>query len=1159
MLAGALALAVPLAAAAQSSAVRARVTDRVDLSRLTTLRGNTHPLARAQYDQGAAPPDLPMNRILLVLKRSSDQEAALQDLLVQQQVTGSASYHKWVTPDQFGQQFGPADADIQAVTGWLTSYGFQSIKVSKGRTVVEFSGTAAQVQSALHTEIHKYVVNGEAHWANASDPQIPTALTPVISGFASLHNFPRKRPLVRSGQKAPAVLTPGAKPLVTFTDGSHGVAPADFNVIYNVASGMTGAGVTIAVVSDTDINVQDVDRFRSIFGLPSNDPQTVLNGPDPGDIGDDAEEEAVLDVTWAGAVAPNATVKLVVSEDTNDVNGVDLSEVYIVENNLADVMTESILLCEADASSNAAFYSSLAEQAAAQGITYLVASGDGGPDGCDDFSTVPTVDAPPSVNILASTPFTIAVGGTEFNDTASPNTYWQSASGTNGESAKSYIPENVWNESCTALSATCAVIGLWSSGGGQSAVFLAKPPWQSGVAGIPTANARFLPDVSLNAANHDGYVVCYLSSCASPNPEFYVFSGTSASAQAFGGIMALVVQQAEARQGLANYVLYKLAASETLSSCNGSSTTTPPISTCVFNDITSGNTNIPGETGFPASIGYDEATGLGSVNVSNLVNNWASARVSASTTTLSLNGGAAVNVTHGTAVPVSITVSAKSPATGTPTGDVSLISTSSTWKGTDGFTLSSGSVNASTILLPGGTYTVTAHYEGDGTFTGSNSTPPVSVTVSPESSVTGVGIVIGFPCTLSTSVAYGSSYILSGGVTDSTASGTVCLPSPRGAFPTGTVTLTDTFNGNTNPLDGGTFTLNSAGYFEDQTIQLPAGVHSIRAVYNGDNSFGSSTSTSDVVTVTQATTATSVAASQTTVASGTPVTLTATVSTQSNATANASQEPTGTVQFYLGGTAFGNPVTVTGGVNSSTGFAQAVAVDSNTTLASGANVITAKYLGDSNYAASAISSGVTVTVGSAGINLSPGCSSATITIGAPGQSGSCLITVTGANGFNGTVALSAAVTGAPASAVDSPTCSFGAPDSNFTAPSTIALSTTSETGNATMTCSSTAASEILFGPSNHPSGRNWLLAVVAVALALFFLVVPKQRRWKLVPLAVLVAVVVTAGVSCGGGGSSGGGSGGGNPGTTVGAYTVTVTATPSVGTAQSTAVTVNVQ
>jgi hypothetical protein len=971
MLAGALALVAPLSAYAQSNAVRPRVTDRVDTSQLTVLSGNTHPLARAQYDQGAAQPNLPMDRMQLVLKRSAEQEAALQDLLEQQQVKSSPSYHKWLTPDQFGQQFGPADGDIQTVTSWLASFGFQAINVSRGRTLIEFSGTAAQVETALHTSIHRYVVNGESHWANASDPQIPAALAPVISGIVSLHDFRKKHLSVRSSENALRTVGPGASPAVTFSGGSHALGPADFGVIYNVAgSGMTGTGVTIGVIARTNISsVTDIEQFRSIFSLTPNDPQIVLNGPDPGVVNPDEEGEAVLDATWSGAVAPNATVKLVVSESTNAADGIFLSEFYIIDNNLADVMTESFISCEANTSSNeASAIEFVAEQAAAQGITYLVASGDGGPDSCDDQTMIPTTDAPASVNVLASTPFTIAVGGTEFDDTANPSQYWKATNGAGVESAISYIPENVWNESCTSNCGQLS-IGLWSSGGGRSAIF-PKPSWQAGVAGIPAQNSRFVPDVAVTAAGHDAYLVCLDGSCQGTGcppgtPQCFAgFGGTSASVQAFGGIMALVVQKTGERQGQANYVIYKLAGGETLSSCNGSSTATLPISTCIFNDTTSGNTNIPGETGFTAGPGYDETTGLGSVNVTNLVNQWHTAIVNASTTTLTLNNSTAVNITHGQSVPVSITVAAKAPATGTPTGDVSIIAGSTTGQGVGRFTLTNGSTpGATTTLLPGspipgGSYSVTAHYAGDGTFLASDSAP-VSVIVNPESSLTTLGIVTP-TSNNAASVVYGSPYILAVQVTNS--SGAVCNPSGINgpACPTGTVTLTD----NGNPLDGvnGNFTLNSLGEFEDQPIQLFVGIQNIKAVYAGDNSFNGSTSSSDVVTVTQAPTTTSVSVSQTTVLPNTNVTITATIATQSNATADAAQEPNGTVQFFVNGTAFGAPAAVIGGVNSNTHFAQATASIFTTALAGGQNAITAEYLGDSNYAASAVSPSVTVTV-----------------------------------------------------------------------------------------------------------------------------------------------------------------------------------------------------
>jgi hypothetical protein len=1190
LVAGALTVMSPLAVFAQSGTVAARVTERIDVSKLVTLRGNTHALARAQNDQGAAPPDLPMNRIMLVLKRSAEQESALQNLLTQQQVNGSPSYHQWLTPDQFGQQFGPADSDIQAVTSWLASYGFQSIKVSRGRTVIEFSGTAAQVAAGLHTSIHKYLVNGESHWGNASDPQIPAALAPVVAGFASLHNFPKRASSSRSTQVAKLTTDSNGTPQITFTDNSHGLAPADFNTIYNInPATMTGAGVTIGVIARTNIIPQDVADFRSTFGLTPNPPTIILNGPDPTDLGGGEEAEAVLDATWSGAVAPAATVKLVVSEPTNSAAGEDLSEFYIIDNNLADVMTESFSVCEAAFFQNgvdsldgptgaAAFYSGMAEEAAAQGITYTVASGDSGPDGCASPSALAASGSGASVNLLASTPFTTAVGGTEFHDcdplpgcNENSGTYWNALNApTTRGSAKSYIPENVWNESCSVAQCGASFAGLWSSGGGASIAF-GKPSWQAGVVGIPAANARFLPDVSMAAAGHDGYALCLDASCqaSSPGgPGFAILSGTSASAQVFGGVMALVDQKMGGRVGVANYALYKLAATEPPTSptnpttCNAS---TPPASTCIFNDVTVGNTNLTfvGETGFSAAIaaGYDEATGLGSVNVSNLVNNWHTAITSATTSTLTLNNGTAVSITHGASVPVSVVVAPVPPATGTPTGDVSLIATSATDQGVDDFRLTAGSANWSTTLLPGGgPYQVHAHYGGDGTFLGSDSSP-ASVTVMPEASQITFGIVVsnGTSCSTVPSLTYGSAYVLTATVADVHASSTPCSPNESGSSPTGIVTLSDTVNATTSALDGGTFKLNSFGEVEDQTIQLTAGMHTIKASYLGDPSFAPSGPVSAVVNVSKAPTTTSVSASQTTVAAGASVTLTATVGTTSNATANSSQEPSGTVQFFVNGTPLGSAVTVSGGVNPNTLFAQATAQFSSTTLANGADVITAQYSGDGNYSPSAISPSVTVNVGTSGVNVSTGCASSTITIASPGQSASCLITVTGANNFSGTMTLACGISNSPASASDLPGCSFGAPDSSFTTPGTITLSTSSETGTATLTVTSTAASHLLAPPSSRRQGPNWLLvSEIGAALACMFLMAlaTRKRRGAITFAAVLfLATAVVTG--CSGGNNSGTG-GTGNPGTTIGAYTITVKVTPTGGTATSVPITVNV-
>jgi subtilase family serine protease len=211
----------PFSTQATGSAPSSLITHSIDESRLTVLRGNTHPLARPQFDLGTAPATLPMQRMLLVLKRSAAQELSLRTLLDNQQDKASPNYHKWLTPEEYGKQFGPTDADIQTITSWLQSHGFQ-VGTTKGRTVLEFSGSASQVQAAFHTSIHKYVVNEEQHWANSSDPSIPTALTPAVAGVLTLHNFLKKPQIRISKQQVAAKVTPGKRPEITFTNGSHG-------------------------------------------------------------------------------------------------------------------------------------------------------------------------------------------------------------------------------------------------------------------------------------------------------------------------------------------------------------------------------------------------------------------------------------------------------------------------------------------------------------------------------------------------------------------------------------------------------------------------------------------------------------------------------------------------------------------------------------------------------------------------------------------------------------------------------------------------------------------------------------------------------------------------------------------------------------------------
>src|SRR5246127_1498099 len=717
------AMAFPAFSRAQTAPPKpALITQPIEESKLTVLRGNTYPLALAKYDRGAAPASLPIQRMLLVLKRSPELEASLVALLDQQQDKSSRNYHAWLTPEQFGQQFGPADADIQAITSWLQLQGFQVARVSNGRTVIEFSGTAAQVQSAFHTEIHKYAVNGADHWANASDPQIPTALVPAVAGVLTLHNFPRHAMNQIVGTfkrtKGTSALTP-VGPLFTLPNffpnfTFYGIGPYDFATIYNVSPlwnatpAINGTGQTIAIVGETDVDFVDLQRFRALFGITSNDPAMIVDGPDPGLQPDEIESD--LDLEWSSAVAPGAAIKFVVAATTDTTLGVDLAAQYMVDHNVASIVSESYGICEAAlGTAGNQFFNQLWQQAAAQGMSVFLSSGDSGSAGCDR-------DNPAQFGLqvsgFASTPYTTTVGGTDFNDVSNPTTYFNATNDAHQASAKSYIPETTWNDSCTNsewslvtgltnAESNCnnaqvlndgGVVATGGSGGksscttgsGQDIVSCGggypKPSWQTGT-GVPNDGKRDIPDVSLfasNGFNGNFYVICSKNitgsycDAADPNGTVVGIGGTSASTPAFAGIMAMIDQKTSARQGNPNYTLYKLAAQQ--SAATGHSSLSPA-STCVFYDITSGTIAMPcikGSTsdckttvsshnfgiltGYATTSAYDLATGLGSVNATNLVNAWATAAAGSkgSVTTLSMTPSP-LTITHGATANLNIT------------------------------------------------------------------------------------------------------------------------------------------------------------------------------------------------------------------------------------------------------------------------------------------------------------------------------------------------------------------------------------------------------------------------------------------------------------------------------------------------------------------------
>jgi subtilase family serine protease len=580
-----------------------RVVRPVSELDVVTLVGNTHPMARPEFDQGPVNPETQLDHMVLYLTPSAEQQSDLDALVTAQHEPGSPLYHKWLTPSQYGSRFGVSAPDISQVIAWLRGHGFQVDEIPAGNRLIVFSGTAGQVSDAFHTEIRRYNANGVDHIANSQDPQIPRALADVVSGVVSLHDF-RRNSTIATRRLVIASSSTETNPL--YTSGSTNyLYPADWAAIYDLKSlysaGTTGAGTSIAIVGRSNINISDVAKFRQTSGLSANNPTVILVSTNPGLVSGD-QDESTLDVEWSGGIASGAMVKFVVGASTGTSDGVDLSAQYIVNHATAPIVSTSYGSCEQDmGATELAFYNNLWQQAASQGMSAFVSSGDSGAAGCysgDDSSASGT-----GVNGLCSSPYSTCVGGTEFNEGGNNAKYWGTTNPTNEESALSYIPEVVWNESGSNGGS-----GLWASTGGVSRIY-SQPSWQLGVPGTGAADGmRAVPDIAMDAAGHDAYMIV-------ENGSSWTISGTSAASPSFAGVMALLVQAKGGQgQGNANPGLYSL-----LGAAHNPFHATP-----------SGNNSVPGVTGFTASgAEYNLATGLGSVDGGVLVSSWGSGNASA--------------------------------------------------------------------------------------------------------------------------------------------------------------------------------------------------------------------------------------------------------------------------------------------------------------------------------------------------------------------------------------------------------------------------------------------------------------------------------------------------------------------------------------------------
>jgi hypothetical protein len=762
---------------AQESAPQVRIVQRIDENNLVTLKGNTHPLALPKYDRGPVSPDLPMDGMILVLQRSPEQQAAFDKFVASQADPNSPNFHQWLEPEEVGERFGPSMADINTIEGWLRGHGLTVDGVSNDRMTIRFSGSAAQVEETFHTQIHNLDVNGVKHIANMSDPRIPAALAPVVAGPKALHNF-RPHPLHKLGsrvvfnkEKSRWQRIPGdggsgdhgesaaPHPEFVINDPNNNgfpvedVTPYDFATIYNVlpvwntklGTGKMndGTGETIAIAGTSEIDKTDLDNFRSAFGLPalgSGQFATKLgNGINPGQCGasptqyctESDQVENSLDVEWSGAVAKGANIVLVVSGENSSgsIDTVYDSAQFVVNNVTAHILNVSYGLCELGEGANGnKAYNALWQTASSEGIAVFVAAGDSGSASCDegqDANGTPyAAEYGLSVSGIASTPYDIAVGGTDLNwcnwVTSQDNCgseaakYWNSGNAANKSNAKGYVPEVPWNSTCVSplgIDFAGAVLNVLyqdgdyplpntpkdgeqscnffagydqdiqeflgqdlsylvdtvGGGGGESnctngdgqnhsscSAGYAKPAWQTGVTGIRGDNRRQLPDVSFFASNgflDSAYLICETpgnAACtysATAEDTAQEIGGTSGASPAMAGVMALIDQKSGYSWSSVqvNTELYGLAAKQNSSigagACSAESVSTS--SSCYFNDIDTQSNIQPCDytdkspncqdihsddigtlQGWTAGHGYDLATGLGSLNVANVVRAW---------------------------------------------------------------------------------------------------------------------------------------------------------------------------------------------------------------------------------------------------------------------------------------------------------------------------------------------------------------------------------------------------------------------------------------------------------------------------------------------------------------------------------------------------------
>lgn len=1130
------------------------------------------PVPQGAVDMGIAPQGMPLQRMLLLLEPSSDQQAALDAELLRQQTAGSCAWHQWLTPQQFADTYSNSASDVSTVAAWLQQAGFVVAPIPAGREWIEFSGTAAQVEAAFQVQLHAYATDQGIRPVVAGDIAVPAALRPLIHGLVSLDGAV-SAPAITAAE--PVSASPAQLVAESSLSQAEALTPALAAQVLHLDSlhtaGTLGSGETIAIAARSNVQPQDLAAFRSAFGLSENPVVVTPDGADPGLTSDQAASEFMA--SWAGVAAPAAQILIAPAATTQATDGADLSLASLVDSNAAHTIVVGFSACEASMSeAHQAFYTALYRQAAAQGIAVVAATGDSGASACHAAGSTAPVTTGYAVNALASTNWNVAVGSAAFASAGS----------------------------LSAWSPAAPADATYAGGGGSSATH-ASPPWQPAIAQTPPG--RMVPDLSLptglDSSFSRGLAFCFSGSGNSPGCTLVRSGGSSAGAALMGGISALLAQKYGPQGNLAPN-LYALRGQPG-----------------VFQDIAAGSTRLPcavgspscdasGQIGYEAAAGFDLATGLGVPNVEKLVSVWARPAAISTTTTLLTVSPSALNFTYNPSAQLTFTVSVSPTNNGSIAGATVQFSDSTNQANLGNVTLDSsgtGVLMPSVGAFPTGTNNITANFVAFGNYAASTSNTvsvnispsQTSMTIVPSTTTPASGSVISVTVTMTESTPAAGTIPPSGKVTlsmDGVAVGTASLITTAGVttatFPSVTVptasgshnlqvvypgdanyqgstatsaitvgkgatvtTLTATppalTPGTTETLTatvapsvtvtGTTYTITGSVSFYDGTtllgtalltlnsaslsnVTLSAGVsHVLTAIYSGDTNWATSTSNPVALTAALLADTVTLTVSPTSAAPGQVVTLTATVTPAVAPASTSEQNPTGNVVFYVGTKILGTAA-LTPSLNNTS-----IATLLNATLPAGTDVLTAVYVGDLFYATGTSNS---ITINVLDFSIAPaGANPPTNLNIVKGTAGTASFVVTGLGGFNGQISVVCAVP-----TQDDMTCT---PSPQQVVP--------------TGTVSFTVETFLSGGPSTaaRHEAPMWPRAAGGTALALVFLIVPFGRRARLLrestcPALIMIVLLGAAAFVSTGCQSVSGTAAGSSGGTPLGVATLTITA-----------------